>query len=99
MRAVKRMVGDRVLLRVLEEEKVTDGGIALPDNVRTSSSMRAEVVKAGPGKRMRDGTVRETVVEEGQIVLIASDRGYLKVRVGDEELLIGPESNILAVEE
>lgn len=96
---VKRMLGDRLLLREVKPEAVTRGGIAIPETVRRDAPRRAVVVKAGPGRRNLDGTLRPTVVEEGQTVVVAKNRRLLEVEVGGETLLVGGENDVVAVEE
>jgi chaperonin GroES len=92
-----RPLADKVLLKRLEAEAVTAGGIVLPDTAKEKSS-RAEVVSVGPGKLNDDGSRTEMQVKPGDVVLFES-YAPRDVKVDGEEFMIIDESSIIAVVE
>jgi len=88
---------DRVLVKRLEEEEKTAGGIIIPDNAKEKPS-KGEVVATGEGTRNEKGDIIPLNVKKGDIVLFAK-WGGTEVKVGDEELLFVKESDILAIED
>ncbi len=86
---------DRVLVRRLEEEERTAGGIIIPDTAKEKPT-KGEVVAAGPGARDENGKVQPLDVKEGDVVLFAK-WGGTEVTVEGEELLIMKESDILGI--
>jgi chaperonin GroES len=85
---------DRVVLRRLEAESKTAGGILLPDTAK-EKPQRAEVVAVGPGKILDDGKRATLDVKVGDTVLFGKYSGT-EVKVDGEELLIVRESDLLA---
>ncbi|MCZ7645478.1 MAG: co-chaperone GroES [Planctomycetota bacterium] len=85
---------DRVVVRRLEAEEKTAGGIVLPDTAK-EKPQRGEVVSAGPGKLLDNGKRGKLEVSVGDKVLFGKYSGS-EVKVGGEELLIMRESDILA---
>ena len=85
---------DRIVLRRLEAEEKTAGGIVLPDTAK-EKPQRGEVVAAGPGKMLEDGKRAALEVKVGDIVLFGKYSGT-EVKVGGEECLIVRESDLLA---
>ena len=92
-----RPLHDRVLVKRLEEEAKTKGGIIIPDSAKEKPIM-GKIVAAGKGKVRDDGTVAPLDVKKGDKVLF-SKYGGTDVKVGDEEYLILREDDILGVVE
>ena len=92
-----RPLHDRVVVRRLDEEKTTAGGIALPDSA-TEKPMEGEVLSVGNGKISENGDVRPLDVKAGDKVLFGKYSGT-EVKVDGEELLIMREDDIMAIVE
>jgi chaperonin GroES len=90
-----RPLHDRVIVKRLEEEKVSAGGIVIPDSA-TEKPIRGEVMAAGEGKILDDGKVRPMAVKVGDKVLFGKYSGT-EVKVEGEELLVLREDDIVAV--
>ena len=90
-----RPLQDRVLVRRVEEETKTAGGIIIPDT-QTEKPAQGEVISAGPGRRQEDGNFRPLDVEKGDRVLFGKYAGT-EVKVDGDELLIMKEDDILGV--
>lgn len=90
-----RPLHDRVILKRLEEEKISAGGIVIPDSA-AEKPMRGEVIAAGTGKILDDGKVRPIAVKVGDKVLFGKYSGT-EVKVDGEELLVMREEDIIAV--
>ncbi|ANJ67146.1 co-chaperone GroES [Halothiobacillus diazotrophicus] len=90
-----RPLHDRVLIKRVEEERKTAFGIVLPDSAAEKPN-RGEVVAAGPGKSNEKGEIRPMSVKPGDQVLFNQYAGN-KVKVGDDELLMMGEDDLLAV--
>ncbi|HET9032128.1 MAG TPA: co-chaperone GroES [Dokdonella sp.] len=90
-----RPLHDRVILKRLEEEKISAGGIVIPDSA-AEKPIRGEVVAAGTGKILEDGKVRPIAVKVGDKVLFGKYSGT-EVKVDGEELLVMREEDIVAV--
>ena len=90
-----RPLHDRVLLRRLDEEEKTAGGIIIPDSAK-EKPMEGEVVATGPGARGDDGKSNPLDVKPGDRVLFGKWSGT-EVKVGGEDLLIMKESDIMGV--
>ncbi len=88
-------LGDKVILKVLEEAGKTKGGIVLPDTAK-EKPQEAEVVAAGPGKTLDNGKIAPMDVKVGDKVLFGKYSGT-EIKVGAEEYLIISESDILAI--
>ena len=86
---------DRVLIRRLEGDERTAGGIIIPDTAQ-EKPMQGEVVSSGPGARDSDGNRVPLEVKAGDQVLFGKFAGT-DVRINGEDLLIVKESDILAV--
>lgn len=86
---------DRVLIRRVEEEEKTPGGIIIPDTAK-EKPMRGEILACGNGTRAEDGTVTALTVKEGDIVLFGKWAGT-EVKVEGEELIIMKESDIIGI--
>jgi chaperonin GroES len=86
---------DRVLVRRVEEEEKTKGGIIIPDTAKEKPS-EGEVVSVGSGTRGEDGTITPLDVKAGDRVLF-SKYGGTEVKVDGEDLIILRESDILGI--
>ncbi|MDR1611150.1 MAG: co-chaperone GroES [Planctomycetota bacterium] len=93
--AVKlRPLDDRIVVKRLEAEEKTAGGIILPDNAK-EKPQRGKVVAVGPGKQLDSGVRATPDVQAGDTVLFGKYSGT-EVKVDGEELLIMRENDILA---
>ena len=90
-----RPLHDRVVLRRIEEDERTKGGIIIPDTAK-EKPQQGEVVAVGPGARDEKGVVQPLEVKAGDRVLFGKWSGS-EVKIDDEELLIMKESDILGV--
>ncbi len=87
-------LGDRLIVRALEEEETTSSGIVLPDTAK-EKPQKGEVIAAGEGARGDDGERIPLDVAEGDTVLY-SKYGGTEVKVDGEDLLVLRESDVLA---
>ena len=90
-----RPLHDRVLVRRLEEETKTAGGIIIPDTAKEKPS-QGKVLAAGPGARGEDGKIVPLDVKKGDKILFGKWSGS-EVRVEGEDLLIMKESDIMGI--
>ena len=90
-----RPLHDRVLVRRVEQEEKTAGGIIIPDTAK-EKPQEGEIIAAGPGARGEDGTLHPLDVKAGDRVLFGKWSGT-EVKVDGEDLLIMKESDILGV--
>jgi len=90
-----RPLHDRVVLRRIEEEQKTSGGIIIPDTA-AEKPQQGEVLASGPGVRSEDGKVHELDVKKGDKVLFGKWSGT-EVKINGEDLLIMKESDIMGV--
>ncbi|HVN71788.1 MAG TPA: co-chaperone GroES [Desulfomonilia bacterium] len=86
---------DRVLVKRIEEEQKTKGGIIIPDTAKEKPQM-GEVIAAGGGKKTEDGKVILLDVKKGDKVLFSKYAGN-EIKIEGEELLIMREEDILGV--
>ncbi len=87
-------LADRLVVRPIEREEVTKGGIVLPDTAK-EKPQEGEVVAVGPGRLTEDGKRIPMDVKKGDIV-VYTKYGGTEIKVDDEELMILRESDILA---
>ncbi len=92
-----RPLGKNVLLRRLEAEEKTKGGIYLPDTAK-EKPREGEVLAIGEGELDKNGKRRKFAVQEGDRVIFSSYAGT-EIKVGGEELMILSENDILGVVE
>ncbi len=90
-----RPLHDRVIVKRVEEEKKSLGGIIIPDSA-AEKPLKAEVVAVGAGKRTDDGKVHALDVKVGDSILIGKYSGT-EVKVDGQDLVILREDDILAV--
>ncbi len=88
-------LNDRVLVKRLESEEKTAGGLYIPDTAKEKPS-RGEVVAVGPGKRADDGKVVPMAVKAGDIVLFNKYAGT-EIKLDNADHLVMREDDILAV--
>jgi chaperonin GroES len=86
---------DRVLVKRIEEEHKTKGGIIIPDTAKEKPQM-GEVIAAGGGKKTEDGKIIPLDVKKGDKVLFTKYSGN-EVKIVGEELLIMREEDILGI--
>jgi len=90
-----RPLSDRVVVRRMEEEKTTVGGILLPDSAKEKPA-KGEILAVGEGKRSDNGTVIPMSVKVGDNVLFGKYAGQ-EVKVDGVEVLVMREDDIIAV--
>ena len=90
-----RPLHDRVIVKRVEEERKTPGGIVIPENAAEKPD-QGEVIAIGTGKVMEDGKVRPLAVKVGDRVLFGKYSGNT-VKMDGEELLVMREEDIMGV--
>jgi chaperonin GroES len=90
-----RPLHDRVVIRRVEEETTSSGGIVLPGSA-TEKPQRGEVLAVGNGKLLDSGDLRPLDVKVGDKVLFGKYSGS-EVKIGDDDLLVMREDDIMAV--
>ncbi len=90
-----RPLHDRVIVKRMEEERTTPGGIVIPDSA-AEKPIRGEVIAVGKGKILENGDVRALDVKEGDKVLFGKYSGT-EVKVGGDDVLVMREDDIMAV--
>ncbi len=92
-----RPLHDRVVVRRMEEERTTAGGIVIPDSA-TEKPIQGEVIAAGNGKILDNGTVRPLDVKVGDRVLFGKYSGT-EVKIDGKDFLVMREDDIMGVVE
>ena len=92
-----RPLGDRVVIKRVEEEQKTKGGIIIPDTAK-EKPQEGEVIAVGPGARDDAGKIHALEVKKGDKILFGKWSGT-EVKIDGEDLLIMKESDILGVVE
>ncbi|MGB9857790.1 MAG: co-chaperone GroES [Dictyoglomaceae bacterium] len=92
-----RPIGDRVVVKVLEQEEKTKGGIVLPDTAK-EKPQQGKVIAVGTGRILDNGQKVPLEIKEGDRVIFAKYAGT-EVKIEGEEYLILSERDILAVVE
>jgi chaperonin GroES len=90
-----RPLHDRVVVKRVNQEEKSRGGIIIPDTAQ-EKPMEGEIVAVGPGARADDGTLQPLDVKTGDRVLFGKWSGT-EVKIDGEELLIMKESDIMGV--
>jgi chaperonin GroES len=90
-----RPLGEKVLIKRLEAEEVTKGGIVLPDAAK-EKPQEGTVLAVGDGKQLADGKRADFQVSKGDRVLFSSYAGT-EVKIDGEEYMLMSESDILAI--
>ncbi|MBT5031687.1 MAG: co-chaperone GroES [Proteobacteria bacterium] len=92
-----RPLHDRILVRRLDDEKTTAGGIVIPDSASEKPS-QGEVVAVGNGKALDSGEIRALDVKAGDTILFGKYSGT-EVKVDGEELLVMREDDVMGIVE
>lgn len=90
-----RPLQDRVIVRRMEEERTSAGGIVIPDSA-AEKPIKGEVIAVGTGKILDNGEKRPVDLKVGDKVLFGKYSGT-EVKVNDEELLVMREDDIMGV--
>jgi len=90
-----RPLGDRVLVKRVQEEEKTKGGIIIPDNAK-EKPQEGEVVAVGPGARDEDGEFIKPELNVGDRILFGKWSGS-EVKIDGDDLIIMKESDVLGV--
>jgi chaperonin GroES len=90
-----RPLGDRVLIRRIEEEEKTKGGIIIPDNAK-EKPQEGEVIAVGPGARDDAGQIHPVDLKAGDRILFGKWSGS-EIKLDGEDLLIMKESDVLGI--
>jgi chaperonin GroES len=90
-----RPLHDRVVVRRVEDDNKTPGGIIIPDTAKEKPS-QGEVIAVGPGARDEKGQLQPLDVKPGDRILFGKWSGT-EVKIGGEELLIMKESDVLGI--
>ena len=90
-----RPLHDRVLIKRIEEQETMRGGIIIPDSAK-EKPQEGEVVAAGSGKRLEDGTVLPLELQVGDRVLFGKYSGT-EIKLDDEDYLILREEEVLGI--
>ena len=90
-----RPLHDRVLVRRVDSDEMTAGGIIIPDTAK-EKPMEGEVVATGPGARDESGSIQPLDVKAGDRILFGKWSGT-EVKIDGDELLIMKESDIMGV--
>ena len=90
-----RPLHDRVVVRRVEQEEKTAGGIIIPDTAK-EKPMEGEVLAVGPGARSEDGKIHPLDVKTGDRILFGKWSGT-EVKLDGEELIVMKESDIMGV--
>jgi len=90
-----RPLYDRILVKRIEEQQKTAGGLHIPDSAR-EKPLEARVVAVGSGKVQEDGSLRKLEIKAGDKILLAKYSGS-EIKIDDIEHLILREDDVLAV--
>ncbi|MEN8217254.1 MAG: co-chaperone GroES [Pseudomonadota bacterium] len=90
-----RPLHDRVIVKRVEEERTSPGGIVIPDSA-TEKPIRGKVQAVGKGKIMDNGEVRPLDVKEGDTVLFGKYSGT-EVKIDGEDMLVMREEDIMGI--
>ena len=89
-------LGDRVVVRRLEAQEKSEGGIILPDAAK-EKPQRGKVLAVGDGKVLEDGSKQKLQVKKGDVVIFTSYAGE-ELKVDGDEVLLMHEEDILAID-
>jgi chaperonin GroES len=90
-----RPLHDRIIVKRMEEERMSAGGIVIPDSA-TEKPVKGEVVAVGNGKLLDNGEIRALDVKKGDQILFGKYSGT-EVKVDGDELLVMKEDDVMAV--
>lgn len=88
-------LGDRLVVKPMEAEETTAGGIVLPDTAK-EKPQKGEVIAVGPGKLLDNGKVEPMEVKVGDTIYYAKYGGS-EIKIGSEEYVILRQDDVLAV--
>jgi chaperonin GroES len=88
-------LGDRLVVKPMEAEETTAGGIVLPDTAK-EKPQKGEVIAAGPGKLLDSGKIEPMEVKVGDTIYYAK-YGGTEIKIGGEEYVILRQDDVLAV--
>ena len=91
-----RPLGDRVIVKPAAKEEMTKAGIILPDTVDKERPEQGEVIAVGPGRVLDNGQTSAMSLKIGDKIVFKK-YGPDEVKMGDEELLVISESDVMAV--
>ena len=89
-------LGDHVIIKPLSEEETTKSGIILPDTVDKEKPEKGEVLAVGPGKILENGQRAEMSVKVGNKIIFKKYSPD-EIKVGDDEVLVIKEEDVIAV--
>lgn len=92
-----RPLHDRVVIKRLEEERTSAGGIVIPDSA-AEKPMRGKVLAVGAGKTATDGKIIPMAVKAGDVVVFGKYSGT-EIKINGEEVIVMREDDIMAVVE
>jgi chaperonin GroES len=92
-----RPLHDRVVVRRMEDERTTAGGIVIPDSA-AEKPMRGEIIAIGAGKVLDNGDLRALAVKVGEVVLFGKYSGT-EFKINGQELVVMREDDIMGVVE
>jgi chaperonin GroES len=90
-----RPLHDRVIIKRLEEERTSPGGIVIPDSA-AEKPVQGKVMAVGKGKILEDGTIRPLDVKVGDKILFGKYSGT-EVKIDGEELVVMREEDVMAI--
>jgi chaperonin GroES len=90
-----RPLHDRVIVKRLEEERTSPGGIVIPDSA-AEKPVQGKIVAVGKGKILEDGTVRPLDVKVGDKILFGK-YGGTEVKIDGDELVVMREEDVMAI--
>ena len=90
-----RPLHDRIIVKRMEEERMSAGGIVIPDSA-TEKPSKGEVIAVGNGKQLDNGDTRALDVKAGDQILFGKYSGT-EVKVDGEDLLVMKEDDVMAV--
>jgi chaperonin GroES len=90
-----RPLHDRVIVKRLEEERTSPGGIVIPDSA-AEKPVQGKIMAVGKGKILEDGTVRPLDVKVGDRILFGKYSGT-EVRIDGDELVVMREEDVMAI--
>lgn len=91
-----RPLRDRVVIKREDEERVSAGGIVIPDTANNEKPTRGKVCFVGSGAVLKDGSVQPMTVKVGDVVLFGKYSGT-EVKIDDQEYVIMKEEDILVI--
>jgi chaperonin GroES len=97
MTAAIKPLYDRVLIKRLENEQMTAGGIIIPDTAQEKTQMGV-IAAVGEGKLMNDGSIRPLRVKKGDKIIFGKYSGT-ELKLGNEEFLVLREEELLGIVE